>query len=73
MTLIIERGWLDVVEKHREGEITPSNKFLGMLKDICHARVRQIFTEKQIDEMKLRGDLPATLIHFYKRLVLRWI
>ena len=54
MTLIIERGWLDVVVKHREGEITASNKFLRMLKDICHARVRQIFTEKQIDEMKLR-------------------
>lgn len=62
MTFIIERGWLDVLEKHREGEITPSNQFLGMLKDICRARVRQIFTEKQIDEIKLIGDLPATLI-----------
>ena len=61
MTFIIERGWLDVLEKHREGEITPSNQFLGMLKDICRARVRQIFTEKQIDEIKLIGDLPATI------------
>ena len=64
LDFIIKEGFLDEFKQHRHGEITPSNYFLGDLKDLCGVMIRQTVADDKLEQMK--EEIPSSLLHFLK-------